>query len=162
MQRIINFLNDINISKGIYLLEIFAGNDFEISAVKFKGFKFKKGIYYYSGSAQKNFSHRIKRHLEKEKTIHWHIDHLTTNVNSRIENIFYWKNSGKDFECELVKILISKFNLSDEIIGFGNGDCKICRTHFLFSQNKIDQSLFISLYQPQVLRIPSSIEISCL
>ena len=37
---------------------------------------FRKGFYAYTGSAMGGLEQRIKRHLRKEKKLHWHIDYL--------------------------------------------------------------------------------------
>ncbi len=143
---------------GTYLLEIFAKKDFEINAKKFLGVKFSKGYYYYSGSAQKNYSSRLERHLKPFKKIHWHIDHITTVPTNKITKIFLFENAPRETECKVVRDLINHFNLSEKFKGFGNGDCKTCGTHLLYSPEKIPQSHFISLYQSTVRLIPLSSE----
>jgi Uri superfamily endonuclease len=144
---------------GTYLLEIFAPHDFEIEAKRFAGKVFHAGFYYYSGSAQKNYNSRLTRHLKKVKTVHWHIDHLTTNPNNKIINIFLFPDAPQKMECEVVQTLINKFNLDDSITGFGNSDCKTCGTHLLYSPKQLNHNHFIRLYQSTVSLIPSSNEI---
>ena len=144
---------------GTYLLEIKANKDFRISAKKFAGTLFPSGYYYYSGSAQKNYENRLQRHLKPVKTVHWHIDHLTTIATNRITRIFLFENAPRSTECEVVQFLIENFGLLENFYGFGNGDCKICGTHLLFSATPIDYNQFISLYQSTVRLIPLSSEI---
>ncbi|HPN39145.1 MAG TPA: DUF123 domain-containing protein [Melioribacteraceae bacterium] len=96
------------------------------------------GYYYYVGSAQKNLQSRIDRHKKKIKKIHWHIDNITTNINSDINNVFVFINAKKDFECELRDLIEHKFNLTHPIKNFGNSDCNKCFSHLLYSKNKID------------------------
>ncbi len=143
---------------GTYLLEIFAKKDFTIEAKKFKDLTFPKGYYYYSGSAQKNYEHRLLRHIKPYKTIHWHIDHLTTIKSNKINKLFLFENAPKEFECKIVQDLISLFGLSEKFHGFGNGDCKTCGTHLLYSETPIDYNHFISLYHSTVRLIPLSSE----
>ena len=145
---------------GTYLLEIFAEKEFEITAKKFTGVKFPPGFYYYSGSAQKGYNSRLTRHLKETKTIHWHIDYLTTIKTNKITTIFLFENAPRDRECEVVQTLIKIFHLDDSFSGFGNGDCKTCGTHLLYSKEKINHSQFTSLYQSTVSFIPSSNDIS--
>jgi sugar fermentation stimulation protein A len=38
--------------------------------------EFKKGYYVYAGSALKGLNSRIKRHMRKNKKIHWHLDYI--------------------------------------------------------------------------------------
>lgn len=153
-------LNPIKIAKGIYLLELYATLPFEIGIKKYKGINLKSGYYYYAGSAQKNFTARIFRHLKKEKIIHWHIDNLTTKNNLSIENIFAFPLADKKEECKLVKNLTHKFGMAFPAKGFGNSDCNSCTSHLLYSIKRIDQSQLFALYQSMVLFNPSSKEIS--
>jgi Uri superfamily endonuclease len=144
---------------GTYLLEIYAEEDFSIKAKKFEGVNFPKGYYYYSGSAQKNYESRLLRHIRFEKTVYWHIDHLTTIHTNRITKIFLFENAPRETECKVVQDLIKHFNLDEQFTGFGNGDCKTCGTHLLYSPIPIDYNHFISLYQSAVRLIPLSKDI---
>lgn len=141
---------------GVYLLELLIKNPIQISAKKFLDQNFEKGYYYYSGSAQKNLRQRLDRHLRKEKIIHWHIDHLTSNTSVEITTVFIANESSKELECELIEVLTKSFNLEITHKGFGNGDCDICSSHLLFSKNKLNYNHFISLYQSIDRFIPSS------
>ena len=145
---------------GTYLLEIFASEKFEINAKKFLGKIFPPGYYYYSGSAQKGYNARLVRHLKEEKTLHWHIDYLTTIRTNSVTTIFLFENAPRNRECEVVQTLINKFHLDDSFSGFGNGDCKTCGTHLLYSKEKINHSQLTSLYHSTVSFIPSSNDIS--
>jgi len=148
-----------DIQSGTYLLEIYAAKAFKINSKMFSGKLFPPGYYYYSGSAQKNFSKRIIRHLKKEKNIYWHIDHITSRNSNKIKTIFILENYKKEFECKVVKDLESYFNISHFVKNFGNGDCgKGCKSHLLYSTNRINHSHFISRYQSIVRFIPSSRE----
>ncbi len=145
---------------GTYLLEIYAPEEFEIKAKKFIGVKFPPGYYYYSGSAQKGYNARLTRHLKESKTLHWHIDYLTTKKSNKITTIFLFENAPRERECEVVQTLINEFHMDDSFSGFGNGDCKTCGTHLLYSKEKINHSQLTSLYQSIVSFIPSSNDIS--
>lgn len=147
-----------NLNSGIYLLEIIATANFSLTNDAFRGQFFLKGYYYYAGSAQKNLSSRLERHLSKAKKLHWHIDYITSRKDCRIKSIIVFGNEPKSFECELAKTLQSDFNLKIAAAGFGNGDCSLCVSHLLYSKKKINYSHFISRYQSAVRLIPSSIE----
>lgn len=148
-----------NAKSGIYILEIFAKTEFRLAIKKFENNNLKNGYYYYVGSAQKNYNSRLERHLRKAKTIHWHIDHLTTNENLKIQKIYLIENGSKNIECSTVHKMENLLNVEHPLIGFGNSDCKICNSHLLYSKKKINQSHFISLYQDIVLFKPSSKDI---
>ena len=110
--------------KGIYLLiiEIKKQTRIKVGALGF--IQFKKGIYYYVGSAQNNLEKRVQRHLKKEKKLHWHIDYLLKNKNTRIKKVLI-KIANKDQECITAKKL-KKTETS--IPKFGCSDCK-CSAH---------------------------------
>jgi Uri superfamily endonuclease len=148
----------INPDSGIYLLEFKSENEFKLQIKKYPGINFSKGYYYYAGSAQKNFSHRVKRHVTKSKKLYWHIDYLTANKNLKMKNIFAFPGIKKEAECKLVQNLIKNFDLDYAIKGFGNGDCNSCDSHLLFSKRILNQSQLFSRYQSIVRLIPSSIE----
>jgi sugar fermentation stimulation protein A len=81
---------------------------------------FKKGWYLYAGSARKNLSSRVARHLRRErKQKHWHLDYLTPHAGIlRAFPIMSYRN----LECELARGLINAGGLP--IPGFGSSDCR--------------------------------------
>lgn len=119
----------------------------------------KEGYYYYAGSAQKNLIQRLKRHARKEKSIHWHIDHLTTGTNY-LKKIYVFPGADKNLECKLIDHLIENLKMTSPIKDFGNGDCtNKCYSHLVLNNRPIDQSQLFSLYQSIVCLIPSSNDI---
>jgi len=62
---------------------------------------FKKGTYYYAGSAQNSIEGRIKHHLNNKNKLHWHIDYLLNNPNAEIKSIHSLSGFGcTDCKCE--------------------------------------------------------------
>jgi Uri superfamily endonuclease len=147
-------------NSGVYILEISAQYPFTLNLRKYSGKVFRKGFYYYAGSAQKNLKQRLKRHLLKSKNIHWHIDHITTLKQTKIERIFTFNNSAKSLECLLSGEISLLSGVDIAANHFGNSDCKNCKTHLYYSRKRIDQSHFSSRYQSTVCFMPSSREIS--
>jgi sugar fermentation stimulation protein A len=95
---------------------------------------FEKGWYVYSGSALKNLSSRISRHLRKtHKKKHWHIDYLTPYAQS-IKG--FPVMSYQNLECKLAGDLIALGG--KPVPGFGSSDCKAkgskkaCISHLVF------------------------------
>ncbi len=125
------------LNTGIYILELFAENDFSISAKKFTDVDFPKGYYYYIGSAQKNLNSRIERHLQKNKKIHWHIDHLTTHKSITVVKTYILPDAKKNIEAELANGFVKNFNAEIIVKGFGNSDTKETITHLFYSAVKI-------------------------
>ena len=146
----------INVKSGIYILEIFAGHPFQLSIKKFSDIEFNEGYYYYVGSAQKNLYHRIKRHLTKDKKIHWHIDHLTTIPSNKIKRIFFAENQPKDLEIKIANELSAFQKITIPAKGFGNSDNPKAESHLFYLKTKNHFNHFISRYQSMVLFTPSS------
>ncbi|MBI9069976.1 MAG: DUF123 domain-containing protein [Melioribacteraceae bacterium] len=149
-----------NISSGIYILEIYSRKKFGVNHPKFEKVNFAGGYYYYIGSAQKNFISRINRHLSSKKKLRWHIDYLLDSENCTVKKVYAIENNSKNLECELVGKISSSIDIITHINGFGNSDCKKCKSHLIYSKTKINYSHFCSLYQATVCLIPSSKEIS--
>ena len=85
---------------------------------------FKKGLYAYVGSAQKNLEQRLKRHFGKEKRLFWHIDYLLDSDGAEIVKVFYTA-ADKTEECSIAKVI---FERGESINGFGCSDCD-CASH---------------------------------
>lgn len=150
----------IDISKGVYLLELQLRNPTNIYLNRFGDLKFPAGFYYYSGSAMKNLKHRVNRHLATDKKIKWHIDYLTSNKNFEKESVFLLKADKKEMECDFVQQFEAHINAEHKFKKFGSSDCRTCKSHLLYLPSKIDHNQLLSLYQSMVRLIPSSKDIS--
>jgi Uri superfamily endonuclease len=83
------------------------------------------GDYVYIGSARRNMAFRIKRHYNKQKKLHWHIDYLLTLEQANIIGVHLLH----DPECT------ANQNLSGKILvpGLGASDCRAgCISHFKY------------------------------
>ena len=145
-------------NSGIYILELYAKEEFQIPVKKFMGSILKKGYYYYIGSAQKNLSQRIERHFRIAKKVHWHIDHLTTNRNVVIKTAYVIPDAPKNLEEKIANIFPSLFNGKIILKGFGNSDTKGSITHIFYRSKQIPYSHFSDRYQSIVRFNPSSNE----
>ncbi len=109
---------------GAYLILMKLETDKTIAVGKLGTLTFTRGYYVYTGSAKRNLSKRIKRHLtKKKKAFHWHIDYLSAEADSLISFPLY---TGKDIECPLARDLEKIADTS--IPGFGSSDCS-CPSH---------------------------------
>jgi len=108
--------------KGAYVLIIKLDSDKEIQIGKLGKLFFKKGFYSYIGSAMNSLEGRIKRHLNPDKKLHWHIDYLLKH--SKIINVFYTESQDR-IECDIAKKFSKKL---ESIEDFGCSDCK-CKSH---------------------------------
>jgi Uri superfamily endonuclease len=74
---------------------------------------------------------RVRRHLSKEKKLHWHIDYLLERGN--ITSSFYMKGDTR-LECHLARGLAQGF---ESVRGFGSSDCR-CKSHlFLGTEDEL-------------------------
>ncbi len=108
-----------------YQILIKLDTNVSIRVGKLGSFTFPKGYYIYTGSAQKNMTARIERHLKKDKPLRWHIDYLTIHPASEIIDV---RRSDVE-ECQLNQLI------GGEVIvpGFGASDCKAhCGSHLKY------------------------------
>ncbi|MCS7123638.1 MAG: GIY-YIG nuclease family protein [Candidatus Aenigmarchaeota archaeon] len=113
--------------RGSYILVIKCTKNCKVKVGSLGNIYFRKGFYFYIGSALNNIEKRIHRHLKKRKKIFWHIDYLTTNKNFKILKAIYKKSKNRE-ECKISKILMKKFKF---IKKFGCSDCK-CKSHLFY------------------------------
>jgi len=86
------------------------------------------GQYIYAGSAHGpgGIDARLRRHFRREKTLHWHVDRLTTVAAS----IRAFALEGGS-ECEIITRLGGLSGTRHPIAGFGSSDCRACVSHLL-------------------------------
>ena len=116
--------------QGIYVIVIKVDKDTSINIGALGNLSFKKGLYAYVGSAQKNLQKRIKRHLRKQKRVFWHIDYLLDNPASKTVKIFF-KQASKTEECTIAQEISIR---NEAVPGFGCSDCK-CKSHLFRIKN---------------------------
>jgi sugar fermentation stimulation protein A len=114
--------------RGSYLLVLKSERLKLIEVGRLGKFMFQKGYYIYVGSAMSNLRARIKRHRQKRKKIHWHIDYLTQFTD---EFLAIPIRSSQRQECEIAQALSSIMKGGPP--GFGSSDCK-CLTHLFWSE----------------------------
>ncbi|MDR2856900.1 MAG: GIY-YIG nuclease family protein [Novosphingobium sp.] len=90
--------------------------------------RFSAGRYIYAGSARGpgGIRARVNRHLRRDKTVHWHVDHLTT-VADRIDVLAIEGGT----ECAIVAALLTSGVCRVVLKGFGSSDCRDCLSHLL-------------------------------
>ena len=86
------------------------------------------GTYIYAGSAYGpgGIGARLRRHFQREKKLHWHVDRLTSVAES-IQALAIEQGS----ECEIVARLGNLPGVRHPVAGFGSSDCRICCSHLL-------------------------------
>lgn len=101
---------------------------------------FKKGYYLYVGSAMNSLGARLRRHMNKNKIMRWHIDYLIPELGA-LKPIAI--RSSESLECLLSEELGI---ISDHYIpGFGSSDCE-CRSHlYWFESDPLRDERFINI-----------------
>lgn len=117
--------------KGCYCLIIHVKRKSKIRVgAKLGDVEFKKGIYVYVGSAMNSLESRLNRHLSDSKKLHWHVDYLLKDDNSKIIDIIY--NTDKKVECDISQYIETK---TIGIENFGCSDCN-CKSHLYYFKNR--------------------------
>ena len=120
---------------GTYILQVEISKDLNLSIGKLGLLLFKKGFYYYFGSAMSSSGsvsllNRVKRHLKNpsEKIQFWHIDYLLDSENTQITKVILVPCKIK-LECKLVNYFSE---VADDLVPlFGCSDCK-GKSHLLY------------------------------
>lgn len=98
-----------------YCLHLYISKPKKIRVGKLGTFSFQRGNYLYIGSARKNLTKRIERHLRKKKKKFWHIDYLLQYAEVR--NIWVGNVPEEEIAASLskkLKIPVKKFGASDK------------------------------------------------
>jgi sugar fermentation stimulation protein A len=117
------------VNSGIYIAVLYLPKTEKITVGRLDTAIFKKGFYFYVGSAQRNLSSRLERHAKKTKPMRWHIDYLSARTNILGAIIM---PKSKVYECKIAKELGNLFKRS--IDGFGASDCK-CSGHLFYAKD---------------------------
>lgn len=139
--------------KGTYCLIIHLKENTGIQVGKLGFLEFKSGYYVYVGSALNSLESRIKRHLRKDKKLHWHVDYLTTCRNANVVQVVFGVSSTR-WECNVASEISKK---GENIPEFGCSDCS-CPSHlFYFDDLKTAEETCLSSFrkfevEPEVLK----------
>jgi Uri superfamily endonuclease len=119
-----------------YILIIEVLKDLHIKVGKLGLREFLPGLYVYVGSAKKNFTSRIRRHLRKnDKKLFWHIDYLLKDESVRIKDVYATEKKGES-------ILAEELLAFDYIRGFGSSDAEN-ESHLFFIDRKESLNSFM-------------------
>ncbi len=113
--------------KGVYIAAFYLPIEQRITIGRRGRYRFRSGMYFYVGTAQKNLSARIERHARKQKPLRWHIDYLSVKA-SMIGVISV--PGARERECQLATELKGLYELV--IPGFGASDCR-CGGHLFYT-----------------------------
>jgi len=128
--------------RGCYLLLCRLDTRRSVEAGALGRIDFAPGTYCYVGSARKDLSRRIGRHLRRTKTLHWHIDFLRAAADACVALPI---RTADDLEHEIARALAGMAEMS--VPGFGSSDCS-CRSHlFGWKEDPRRNPAFVDLLQ---------------
>ncbi len=138
-------------ARGVYTLIIFLSKDASLTVGKLGFQSFPRGYYSYTGSAlgrgALSLSHRILRHLRKEKRKFWHIDFLLAQEAAVVTSIIAAPTTHRKMECEINSHIKEKCQATVPVPGFGASDCgKNCGSHLLYFGKKVTEKKIATLY----------------
>ena len=124
-------------ARGVYTLIIFLSKDTSFNVGRLGFQSFPEGYYSYTGSAlgvgATSLSHRILRHLRKEKRNFWHIDFLLAQKDAVVTSVVAAPTTNRKMECDINSYIKEKCQAKVPVPGFGASDCgKNCRSHLLY------------------------------
>lgn len=86
---------------------------------------FRAGRYVYTGSAKRNLEARVRRHLSRDKRLHWHIDYLLAAPGVSVAEVRRYTAD----ECEVNRRTAGTL----PVPGFGASDCRAqCGSHLKY------------------------------
>jgi Uri superfamily endonuclease len=98
-----------------YQLIIDVPQSMRLTIGKLGTFDFPAGRYTYTGSARRGMEARLRRHLDQDKRLHWHIDYLLAGSGVRIAAV----RRSRAGEC----MLNQRTRGTRIVLGFGASDC---------------------------------------
>jgi sugar fermentation stimulation protein A len=126
---------------GSYLILLELPEQRDITTGSLGTIHFDAGWYVYAGSARKNLTQRINRHLRKvRKKKHWHLDYLSpeARVLKGLPIMSY-----RNLECDLAGALKSIGGKA--VPGFGSSDCR-CGSHlYYFADSPLRNRAFVDM-----------------
>ena len=117
---------DFPASPGAYAFTIALSSPLLLNIPRFTGILLPAGRYVYVGSARGSggLRARLRRHLRRSKTAHWHIDRLT--VIGAVQQVIAVPHGR---ECALMQKLSQMPGVTVPVAGFGASDCRSCQAH---------------------------------
>ena len=120
-------VSDRQLDSGVYIAVFYLAAGSDIQVGRLGRFAFRRGVYLYVGSAQRNLPARLERHGRKTKPMRWHIDYLSAHA----EMLGAITVAGpRRRECELAKEMAGLFEPAAP--GFGTSDCR-CGGHLFYA-----------------------------
>jgi Uri superfamily endonuclease len=114
-------------SPGSYLLLLRLNQTTELTVGRLGRCILGAGWYVYVGSALGGLGSRLRRHLQREKVRHWHVDALREVAD--LVRISY-RVGPERLECAVAATLVQRTGASRPVLRFGASDCR-CPGHLI-------------------------------
>ena len=127
--------DDLPAETGAYALVIALTRSFAPPIRRLDRRHLPPGRYLYGGDANGpgGIRARVRRHLRRKKTVHWHVDHLTNAFGVAAVVAV----PGGD-QCEVVASVRRRPGVATPIPGFGSSDCARCPAHLVSLPDDLD------------------------
>lgn len=131
--------------KGTYVLILRSEGQERFRVGKLGLMVMQTGVYYYVGSARGpgGLRARLRRHLQKSKAPHWHIDYL--RQRSKILEIWFSRDP-RQLEHSTARVLAEMQGFVQPQPSFGASDCR-CLSHLFFSARLPEIQEFQALFR---------------
>jgi len=131
---------------GTYILCLKLKCTTQIQIGKLGAFEFKKGFYFYVGSAfgPGGIRARCAHHIKISAKPRWHIDYLRKHCI--LEDIIY-SDDQRHLEHQWASMTSSIESIETPVTGFGSSDCQ-CPSHLFFSQTATLHNLLTNKKYP--------------
>ena len=128
MRQPTDIIHKISNQPGAYGIVIRLQKLVQLEIGKFDRVELPNGLYFYGGSAfgPGGLKARIGRHVRAKKSLHWHIDHVTSQ--GKFVALGVVENGN---ECDLVAAAIARECAAFPVPGFGSSDCRTCISHMV-------------------------------
>lgn len=121
---------------GAYVLALRVTRPIRLHNSRHAGRLLPPGWYGYVGRAGRGLQARVRRHSRKEKSLFWNIDHLTSQRQATVRDVWVFPEAPAR-ECAIVQHLLAHSGAMAPLRGFGSGDCRAgCPAHLLLFEER--------------------------
>ena len=137
-------------SKGTYILILMLARPKTICVGKLGPRPFRAGCYAYVGSAfgPGGLQARLRRHLRRSRSSHWHIDYLR---RAAIPAQIWYTDHAHKLEHQWAGQISALATTYVPVPGFGSSDCRCC-SHLFGLPEEMDKDYFNRKIRPRLSR----------
>lgn len=139
----------------VFLMRLRTADFIEVGALG--RFHFAAGWYLYTGSASRHLHKRVARHWSRKKKVRWHMDYLSTALDSEpVGAVLVPRDAGLT-ECQLNRAVEKLVAGSVLAPGFGASDCRAgCPAHLWFSATAVSLLTVAQVHPQAAVLLPGA------